>query len=57
MTDALFRPSRLGQSASPFKDAAGKKPTYLIELSEPLLNAARDIHNRIWAAATVVIQP
>lgn len=42
----------VGQS---IKDAARKKPTYLIELNEPLLDAARDVHNRIWAAATVVI--
>jgi hypothetical protein len=42
----------IGQS---IKDAARKKPTYLIELDEPLLTAARDIYNRIWAAGTVVI--
>jgi len=42
----------IGQS---IKDAARKKPTYLIELNEPLLNAARDVYNRLWAAATVVI--
>ena len=41
----------VGQS---IKDAARKKPTYIIELNEPLLGAARDVHNRIWAAATVV---
>ena len=41
----------IGQS---IKDAARKKPTYLIELDEPSLTAARDIHNRIWAAATIV---
>ncbi len=41
-----------GQS---IKDAASKKPTYLIELEEPLLTAARDIHNQIWMAAKVVI--
>lgn len=42
----------IGQS---IKDAARKKPTYMIELEEPLLNAARDIYNTIWAAAAVVI--
>lgn len=41
----------IGQS---IKDAARRKPTYLIELDEPLLSAAKDIHNRIWAAATIV---
>ena len=42
----------VGQS---IKDAAKKKPTYLIELEEPSLGALRDAHNRIWAAATVVV--
>jgi hypothetical protein len=42
----------IGQS---IKDAARKKPTYMIELDEPQLTASRDSHNRIWAAATVVI--
>jgi len=27
----------------------------MIELDEPLLTASRDIHNRIWAAATPII--
>jgi hypothetical protein len=40
-----------GQS---IKDAAAKKPTYMIELDEPLLTDAMNSHNRIWAAATVV---
>ncbi len=42
----------IGQS---IKDAAKKKPTYLIELDEPLLTASRDAYGRIWAAATAVI--
>jgi hypothetical protein len=42
----------IGQS---IKDAAGKKPTYLIELDEPALTAIRASHDAIWAAATVVI--
>jgi len=42
----------IGQS---IKDAARKKPTYMIELDEPLLHAARDIYSGIWAAATVVV--
>ncbi len=42
----------VGQS---IKDAARKKPTYMIELEQPALDALRDVHNRIWAAATVVI--
>jgi hypothetical protein len=42
----------IGQS---IKDAARKKPTYLIELDEPSLSANRDIHNKLWSVATVVI--
>jgi hypothetical protein len=42
----------IGQS---IKDAAKKKPTYLIELDEPLLTASRDAYGRIWAAATAII--
>ena len=42
----------IGQS---IKDAARQKPTYLIELNEPLLTAARDVHDRIWTAAKVII--
>ncbi|MGD0128147.1 MAG: hypothetical protein ABSF46_22520 [Terriglobia bacterium] len=41
-----------GQS---IKDAAKKKPTYLVELDEPLLTASRDIYNGIWAGATVIM--
>jgi hypothetical protein len=52
---AMFLDQRgwvIGQS---LKDAARKKPTYMIELTEPLLTAARDVHNRIWATAGAVI--
>jgi hypothetical protein len=42
----------VGQS---IKDAARKKPTYMIELDEPLLSAARNIYNSIWTTATIVI--
>jgi hypothetical protein len=42
----------VGQS---IKDAAQKKPTYLVELNEPSLGALRDAHNQIWTAATVVV--
>jgi hypothetical protein len=50
----LFIDQRGWVSGQSIKDAAQKKPTYLVELDEPLLTAVRDIHNRIWAAATVV---
>lgn len=52
---AVFLDQRGWVTGQSIKDAARKKPTYLIELEEPLLRAARDIHNRIWATATVVI--
>jgi hypothetical protein len=42
----------IGQS---IKDAAKKKPTYLVELNEPMLTASRAAHEKIWAGATVVI--
>jgi len=51
---AVFLDQRGWVTGQSIKDAARKKPTYLIELEEPLLTAARDIHNRIWAAATMV---
>jgi hypothetical protein len=42
----------MGQS---IKDAASKKPTYLVELEEPSLSATRDIHNTIWNGATLIV--
>jgi hypothetical protein len=42
----------IGQS---IKDAARKKPTYMIEVQEPVLTASRDAYERIWAAAKAVI--
>ena len=42
----------IGQS---IKDAAKKKPTYLIELNEPSLTASRDAHEKIWNEAKVII--
>jgi hypothetical protein len=42
----------IGQS---IKDAAGKKPTYLIELEEPALTAIRASHDAIWSSAIVVV--
>jgi hypothetical protein len=51
----IFLDQRGWVTGQSIKDAARKKPTYLIELNEPLLTGSRDIHNRIWTAATVVI--
>lgn len=42
----------IGQS---IKDAGKTKPTYLIELSEPTLSAARTVHDSLWRTATVII--
>ena len=42
----------IGQS---IKDAAKKKPTYIVELEEPVLTACRHAYGRIWATATAVI--
>lgn len=43
----------VGQS---IKDAAKKKPTYMVELSESLVQAMRDIYEGIWSNATVVVK-
>ena len=42
----------IGQS---IKDAATKKPTYMVELQEPLLTPARTIYESLWTGAGVVI--
>jgi hypothetical protein len=42
----------VGQS---IKDAAKRKPTYMIELTEPSLAANRDVHDAIWRTAKVII--
>ena len=44
----------IGQS---IKDAAQKKPTYLIELNEPSLTAIRSAHDEIWKEANIIAQP
>jgi hypothetical protein len=52
---AVFLDQRGWMIGQSIKDAARNKPTYLIELGEPTLTANRDIYNRIWATAAVVI--
>jgi hypothetical protein len=52
---AIFLDQRgwvIGQS---IKDAARAKPTYMIQLDEPLLAASRDVHQDLWTAATSII--
>jgi hypothetical protein len=43
----------VGQS---IKDAAKKKPTYVVELSAGLVPTIREIYEDIWAKATVVVK-
>jgi hypothetical protein len=52
---AIFLDQRGWVTGQSIKDAARKKPTYMIELNEPLLTASRKIHNQIWAVATAII--
>ena len=52
---AIFVDQRGWFTGQSIKDAARKKPTYMIELDEPMLTASRDIHNAIWKDATVII--
>jgi hypothetical protein len=51
----IFLDQRGWVTGQSIKDAARKKPTYLIELDDPLLTASRNIHSQIWAAASVII--
>jgi hypothetical protein len=52
---AIFLDQRGWVTGQSLKDAARKKPTYIIELNEPLLTASANIHRQIWAGAKVVI--
>jgi hypothetical protein len=42
----------IGQS---IKDAAAKKPTYMIELEDPLLTPARSVYESLWSRARVIL--
>ena len=48
----LFADKRVWVTGQSIKDAAKKKPTYIIELDEPLM---RNIYESIWQAATVIV--
>jgi len=52
---AVFLDQRGWMIGQSIKDAARNKPTYIIELGEPTLTANRDIYNRIWTSAAMVI--
>jgi hypothetical protein len=51
----IFIDQRSWVAGQSIKDAARKQPTYLIELEAQALDALKDVHDRIWAAATVVV--
>lgn len=42
----------IGQS---IKDAATKKPTYMVELADPMLAPARNVYEKLWSNASNVI--
>jgi hypothetical protein len=48
----IFVDKRVWLSGQSIKDAAKKKPTYIVEHDEPLM---REIYERIWQSASVVI--
>ena len=48
----IFVDKRVWLSGQSIKDAAKKKPTYIVEHDEPLM---REIYERIWQSALVVI--
>jgi hypothetical protein len=48
----IFVDKRVWMSGQSIKDAAKKKPTYIVEHDEPLM---REIYERIWLSASVVI--
>ena len=48
----LFADKRVWVTGQSIKDAAKKKPTYIIELDEPLM---RNIYESVWQAATVIV--
>ena len=48
----LFADKRVWVTGQSIKDAAKKKPTYIIEFDEPLM---RNIYESVWQAATVII--
>jgi hypothetical protein len=43
----------IGQS---IKDAARRKPTYMVEIGAPLIQTVKQIYEDIWARATVVVK-
>jgi len=47
----LFADTRVWLTGQSLKDAAKKKPTYIVEHDEPLM---RTVYEGIWASATVI---
>ena len=48
----IFADNRVWVAGQSIKDAAKKKPTYIVEHDEPLM---REIYERIWQSASVVV--
>jgi hypothetical protein len=48
----LFADNRVWVTGQSIKDAAKKKPTYIVEFDEPLM---RSIYEDIWSKATVIV--
>ena len=48
----LFADDRVWLTGQSLKDAAKKKPTYIVEHDEPLM---RDVYERIWQGASTII--
>ena len=48
----IFVDKRVWMSGQSIKDAAKKKPTYIVEHDESLM---REIYERIWLSASVVV--
>ncbi len=51
----MFLDGRCWIIGASIKDAAVKKPTYMVEIEEPLLSAARSAYEVLWATAQVVV--
>ncbi len=54
MTGLCFADDRCWVIGQSIKDAAKKKPTYIVEHPSPIL--MKGIYDPLWAAATVVVK-
>jgi len=51
----IFIDNRCWTVGQSIKDAARKKPTYMVEMSDGLVSTLRPIYEGIWAKATVIV--